>query len=70
MKSFSTNNLFNLTKKNLFQSFKISQNLLIKNQMRNFGSGHHHEITGEVDNEKIYVKNPKEVKKIKKNIPK
>jgi len=57
MKSFSTNNL-----KNLFLANKLNQNLLFKYQVKFFGSHHHHEITGEVDKEKIYVKNPKEVK--------
>jgi hypothetical protein len=63
MKSFSANNL-----KNLFLSKKLNHNLLFKSQMKFFGSGgdhHHHEITGEVDKEKIYVKNSKDVKEIK-----
>ncbi len=60
MKSFSSYNL-----KNLFKSKKLNKNFLFKSQIKFFGSGgdhHHHEITGEVDKTKIYVKNPKQVK--------
>lgn len=60
MKSFSANNI-----RSLFLPKKLNQNLLFKSQMKFFSGGHddhHHEITGEVDKEKIYVKNPKEVK--------
>lgn len=68
MKSFSTNKIFNLSKKHLLLNCKQNQNILIKNHLRFFGGSHHHEVTGEVDMEKVYVKNPKEVRIIKINL--
>lgn len=63
MKNFSSYNSFLYQSRKGFFSFnKINRNLLVKSQKKFFGAHHHHEITGEVDLEKVYVKNSKEVK--------